>query len=538
MINRRPSLQSPAARQRRRQHAHARRALPAHDRLAAAAPVATRGTHTSAAENDLLQILMDRIPDTIYFKDTTGRFLHVNRAQAEVMGLRRPEDAIGKTDFDFQPVELARAFAVEEQQLMDSGQVVVDRIEYNPATDGKPRWFSASKAPLVDNAGRVIGTVGISRNITQRMQMEQTLRHSEELFSKAFSASPAGITITRLRDGAIVDANDSFIANMGYSRGELLGHTVDELALFPDSTMRERLLDRLRTAGSIHNQELSLRRKDGQMRELLASFELIVIGGELCVLSLGVDISERKHTENEIHRLNEVLRERAALLEAANRELQTFSYTISHDLSAPLRAIDGFSQVLLAEYAHRLDAQGKLYLGRIHAGVEHMSALMEGLLALSRLTHGDIRRELVALSALAESIMADLAQREPWRRVEFICAPDLRALGDARLLRSVLENLLGNAWKFTVRRSVGHIEFGQQLQPDGPTAFVVRDNGAGFDMAHAHKLFGVFQRLHAQDEFPGTGIGLAIVQRIIHRHGGRVWAEGAVDQGAAFYLTL
>lgn len=538
MINRRRSLQSPAARQRRLQHTHARRAYPVSGRLNTAAPDLTSSTQTPAFENDLLQILMDRIPDTIYFKDTVGRFLHVNRAQAEVMGLRRPEDAIGKTDFDFQPVELARAFAVEEQQLMDSGQVVVDRIEYNPATDGKPRWFSASKAPLVDNAGRVIGTVGISRNITQRMQIEQQLRQSEELFSKAFSASPAGITITRLRDGAIVDANDSFIANMGYNRSELLGHSVDELNLFPDLSMRERLLDRLRSADSVHSQELSLRRKDGQLRELLASFELIVIGGEPCVLSLGVDISERKHTENEIHRLNQVLRERAALLEATNRELQAFSYAISHDLSAPLRAIDGFSQVLLAEYAHRLDTQGKVYLRRIHTGVEHMSALIDGLLVLSRLTHSDIRREPVALSALAGSIMAELAQREPWRRVEFVCAEDLQALGDARLLRSVLENLLGNAWKFTSRRSVGQIDFGQLPQPDGPAAFVVRDNGAGFDMAQAQKLFGVFQRLHAQDEFPGTGIGLAIVQRIIHRHGGRVWAEGAVDQGAAFYFTL
>src|SRR5262249_1740012 len=162
----------------------------------------------------------------------------------------------------------------------------------------------------------------------------------------------------------------SFLAGIGYSRSELLGHTVDELNLFPNSTLLEKVLDQLRTAGFVHGQEVSLRRKDGHMRELLASFERIIIGGEPCVLSLGVDISERKHTENEIQRLNQALRERAALLEATNRELQTFSYAISHDLSAPLRAIDGFSQVLLAEYGQRLDAQGKLYLRRIHGGVE------------------------------------------------------------------------------------------------------------------------------------------------------------------------
>jgi PAS domain S-box-containing protein len=481
---------------------------------------------------------MEHIPDAIYFKDTAGRFLRVNRAQAATMGLAQPKDALGKTDFDFQPVELARAFAGEERQIMENGQPIIDRIEYNPTPDGKPRWFSASKAPLVNEAGCVIGTVGISRNITRRMLTEQKLRQSEELFAKAFNASHAGIAITRLRDGKILDVNQTFVANMGYGLAELIGHTAGELGLFAEGAMLEHVQHRLRADGSIHSIEIALRRKDGKLRELLASFELIDVGGELCVLSLGVDISDRKRTEYEIQRLNEALRERAALLEATNRELQMFSYSVSHDLSAPLRAIDGFSQVLLSEYAHRLDAQGMLYLQRIHAGAHQMAALIEGLLSLSRLTNSDIRREPVVLSTLARSIMAELTQREPKRRVEFACDEDLRAQGDARLLQAVLENLLGNAWKFTSKREVGQIKFGRQTQSDGVAAFVVRDNGAGFDMTQAHRLFGAFQRLHTQQEFPGTGIGLAVVQRIIHRHGGRVWAEGAVGQGASFYFTL
>jgi PAS domain S-box-containing protein len=230
--------------------------------------------------------------------------------------------------------------------------------------------------------------------------------------------------------------------------------------------------------------------------------------------------------------------ERTAQLMEINAELEAFAYSVSHDLRAPLRSIDGFSRILLENYADRLDAQGQDYLQRVLMSAQHMRELIDALLTLSRVTRTELQREPVDLSALIKAIATELQQREPARQVEFTIAEGLQASGDPRLLRIVLENLLGNAWKYTSKHAQAYIEVGTQVQPDGQLAYFVRDDGAGFDMAYADKLFGVFQRLHGPNEFGGTGIGLATVQRIIHRHGGRVWAEAAVDQGATFYFTL
>jgi light-regulated signal transduction histidine kinase (bacteriophytochrome) len=224
-------------------------------------------------------------------------------------------------------------------------------------------------------------------------------------------------------------------------------------------------------------------------------------------------------------------------LRQSNLELESFSYSVSHDLRAPLRAIDGFSQALLEDYGQHLDATGQNYLQRVRAATQRMGMLIDDLLNLSRVTRAEMRRESVDLSELTVQIANDLENGQRERRAEFIIEPNLRAEADSRLMRVVLENLVGNAWKFTSKRECTHIEFGER-QVNGTKAFFVRDNGAGFDAAHADRLFGPFQRLHSMNEFPGTGVGLATVQRIIHRHGGRVWAEGAVDQGATFYFTL
>jgi light-regulated signal transduction histidine kinase (bacteriophytochrome) len=225
-------------------------------------------------------------------------------------------------------------------------------------------------------------------------------------------------------------------------------------------------------------------------------------------------------------------------LEAVNQELAAFSYSVSHDLRAPLRSIDGFSQ-LLEDYAEGLDERGKRYLRHIRESARDMGELIDGLLALSGVTRSELRREVVDLSRLAQDIAVSLQHRDSGltRQVEFQFEQGLSAEGDARLLRNVLDNLLGNAWKFTRKRPDARIEVGTSRQGDGP-AFFVRDNGAGFDMAYASKLFGTFQRLHAAAEFEGHGIGLATVQRIVHRHGGRIWAEGQVGVGATFYFTL
>jgi signal transduction histidine kinase/ligand-binding sensor domain-containing protein len=263
---------------------------------------------------------------------------------------------------------------------------------------------------------------------------------------------------------------------------------------------------------------------------------MIVLGGLIATQTVRVLLEQGRLRKAQTE-LEERVRQRTAELELANRELEAFSYSVSHDLRAPLRGVDGFSQALQEDYAGKLDAEGQDYLRRIRAGAQHMGRLIEALLGLSRVTRGTLQLAPVNLSHLAVEIAAELARREPTAKVEVIVAPDLVAAGDSPLLRVALENLLGNAWKFTSRRTDARIEFGVTEQ-DGLRVYFVRDNGAGFDMTHAQKLFGAFQRFHTAEEFPGTGIGLATVQRIIHRHGGRIWAESQPGHGATFYFTL
>jgi PAS domain S-box-containing protein len=229
--------------------------------------------------------------------------------------------------------------------------------------------------------------------------------------------------------------------------------------------------------------------------------------------------------------------ERTAELTLVNKELEAFAYSVSHDLRAPLRAIDGFSQALLEDYSGKLDETGEDYLRRVQTASRRMAQLISDLLKLSRLIREEMIREQVDLSTVASEVIADLQEAHPDRQVEVVIQPGLTVNGDSHLLRVTLENLLGNAWKFTSKQPNARIEFGCK-EIDGLPTYFVRDNGAGFDMTYAHKLFGAFQRLHAVTEFDGTGIGLATVQRIIHRHGGRIWAKSQVGQGATFYFTL
>src|SRR5437667_108902 len=233
----------------------------------------------------------------------------------------------------------------------------------------------------------------------------------------------------------------------------------------------------------------------------------------------------------ELEERNEALRHNSAQLLAANTELDAFAYSVSHDLRAPLRSIDGFSQVLLEDYAAQLGEAGQDSLRRVRAATQRMGILIDDLLKLARVTRAEIRAEPVDLSDLARDIAAELQRATPERLVEFAIAPHLKAQGDPRLLRVVLDNLLRNSWKYTAKQARPRIEFGS-VEENGGRAFMIRDNGAGFDMKYADKLFGVFQRLHSAAEFEGTGVGLATVRRIVNRHGGRIWAEGAVDQGA------
>jgi light-regulated signal transduction histidine kinase (bacteriophytochrome) len=225
------------------------------------------------------------------------------------------------------------------------------------------------------------------------------------------------------------------------------------------------------------------------------------------------------------------------MLDATNHELESFSYSVSHDLRAPLRSIDGFSQALLEDYEEKLDEEGKRHLKRVRDSAQYMGKLIENLLMLARVTQSSVRRDPVDLSALARSAAARLQSNQLERTTQFRIAGELLGSGDAELLGILFNNLLGNAWKFTGKRDDAVIEFGSN-QENGHVVYFVRDNGVGFDMAYSAKLFGVFQRLHSPAEFEGTGVGLATVQRIVRRHGGRIWAEGEVGRGASFFFTL
>jgi PAS domain S-box-containing protein len=373
-------------------------------------------------------------------------------------------------------------------------------------------------------------------------QAIDALRASEALYRSMFADNPLPMWVYDLETLAFLDVNDAAVTHYGYTRDEFLAMTILEIR--PPEAI-PLLLDRMERARatSVYRPGFSRHRtKDGRVIEAEVSSHAVHVGERPARLVLAHDVTERQRVEAEITRLNAELElrvvERTAQLEAANRELETFSYSVSHDLRAPLRGIDGFSQVLLEDHGQNLDAEGQDCLRRIRGATQRMADLIEALLALARVTRVALVWDPVNLTRMAHAIAADLRGQEPARRVTFTIGEGLMANGDARLLRVVLENLLGNAWKFSAKQPEAYIEVGSLPQPDGTLAFFVRDNGAGFDMTYANRLFGAFQRLHRSQEFPGMGIGLATVQRIIHRHGGRVWAEGAIGQGATFYFTV
>ena len=308
--------------------------------------------------------------------------------------------------------------------------------------------------------------------------------------------------------------------------------------LYHDERQRAALVAELYALGAVTGRELQMVTLQGRVFDARMSVVMRRDGdGSRFVDGVIEDVSMRCAAERDRDRAAEEARRKAAALESANRELEAFSYTVSHDLRAPLRAMDGFSRILEQEYGDRLDAEGKSHLARVRRGAQHMAALIDDLLKLSQVTRRPLHPSAVDLTSMALELAASFDEREPKRSVKWHIAPGLMARGDARLLRVALDNLFDNAWKFSRKRNPATVEFGSQ-QEEGAVVYYVRDNGVGFDMAYADNLFGPFQRLHDACEFPGTGIGLATVQRVIAKHHGRIWVEAAEDNGATFYFTL
>lgn len=437
-------------------------------------------------------------------------------------------------DYSFDYRQLSR-FGIEKSSL-PRGSIVIN----------EPKSFYSQYPTLVWGSVSLFLCLVIiivllgANSLTRR----DALFASKRLAMIVESSSETIVSLTL--DGIILSWNKGAENMYGFTAGEIVGQPVF-LLLPPDQHghMRE-MLQRISQGEIIKEDHALRRRKDGSIIETARTFSPIKDpSGQIIGISAIVrDITELRKAIKEVHRLNADLErrvaDRTADLAAANKELEAFSYSVSHDLRSPLRSIDGFSLALLEDCAAQLDDVGKDYLNRVRSASQRMGTLIDDMLKLSRISRTEMNRSIVDLSSLAQAIARELRQLAPERSVDFQITPGITAAGDEHLLGIVLDNLLGNAWKFTGKKTQARIEFGvcpstrSQPQP----IFFVRDNGAGFDMNYAEKIFGVFQRLHSDKEFAGSGIGLATVQRIIHRHGGKIWAEGQVDQGAVFYFSL
>ena len=555
-----------------------------------------RDEATRREMQEQLRGILHNSPSLIFLKDIMGRYLLVNRKFAEVFELSL-EQVVGKTDAELFPPEQAAAFEANDRKVIEAG-AALQFEESALHKDGRHTGI-VSKFPLLDSQGRIYAVGGIVTDITTQREAEERIRKMnteleqrvqertaqiDRLYRRQTALAEIELAVNQptelqsvldravavvseglgTRGGASIVLWDSQQEGFTVSASTVLGQPeqlaarrirrsggasrwiVDQRrpiivpdiredpfranSMLPEYGMQSYagvpLFVEEQALGVfyvLHDQPRAFSEEDVTFMEAVAS--------RVAVAIFKVRLYER------IQGVNRILRQRSTELEAANKELEAFSYSVSHDLRAPLRAIDGFSKILEQDASSQLDEKCLRYLDRIRSGTERMGVLIDDMLKLSRLSRAPMKRVELDLSGMVSEALADLRAAEPERQVETVVAPDLKAEGDASLLRAVLENFVSNAWKYTSRRPKARIEFGA-LDRDGERVFFIRDDGAGFDMAYVDKLFGAFQRLHGVDEFEGTGIGLATVQRVIHRHGGRVWAEAIVDQGATFYFTL
>ncbi|MFZ2640462.1 MAG: PAS domain S-box protein [Verrucomicrobiia bacterium] len=496
----------------------------------------------SLHESELLyHSLVEQLPQSIFRKDIEGRVTFANSRYCESMQ-RELKDILGKTDAELFPPELAEKYRADDKQVMENG-TLFEAIERHRTPDDREFFVHVMKSPLRETDGRIVGIQCIFWDVTGRKLTEDALRHSEQRLRLATEAAQMGTWDRDMKNNKLFwSATQEKL--MGYEPGTSPGtyEAFCEL-VHPDSRDALAAAQKKALETGEYSAELQFQLRNGATRWGLVRGQIIYDdhGKPERILGVDFDITKRKQAEEELARLNEGLeqrvRQRTAELAASNKELEAFCYSVSHDLRAPLRSIDGFSALVVERCQNQLDATSLDYLQRARDAAQQMGDLINDLLQLSRVTRCELQPVPVDLSALANTIAEELKDSQPHRQADVVLQSKLTAFGDPRLLRVVLENLLSNAWKFTSHEPRARIEFGASRE-NGLTIYYVRDNGAGFDMAYVHKLFVPFQRLHSVTEFPGTGVGLASVQRIIHRHAGRVWVDAAVGRGATFYFTL
>jgi PAS domain S-box-containing protein len=505
-----------------------------------------------------LNSILDNIPHMIFVKDARDlRFVRFNKAGEKLLG-RKKEALIGKNDYDFFPKKEADFFTRKDRAVLRSKKLVdIPAEPIHTRTQGT-RILHTKKIPILNASGRPQYLLGISEDITELnkervaelSQINETLRENEERYRVVLAALVEGVIVIDAK-GKILAANPGAEKILGFKARDLVGGSAFDPRWgvlsedgAPNVPEKFFITASLRTGKAFANIVIGLHRADGQLIWLNGNTQPLFRAGEkrpYAVVTSFFDMSIRKTMEAEIQKLNSELElkveQRTSELKSAVNELEAFSYSVSHDLRAPLRAIEGFSQILLEDHAESLNEEGRRLFEVVRKNTLQMSKLIDDLLAFSRIARKDFIKRRVPMGDLAKLIADELQQNKQGSR----CQVTIRAIpdveGDAPLLRQVWTNLISNAIKFSRPTPSPVIEIGANAALEG-TTYYIRDNGVGFDMQFSNKLFGVFQRLHSVEEFEGTGVGLAIVQRIVVKHGGKVWAEGRVNEGATFYFCL
>jgi PAS domain S-box-containing protein len=497
---------------------------------------------------DLLETLLKNTPDFIYFKDRESRFVRFSQAFMGRFQLTHPGELKGKTDFDYIGEEHAHAAFEDEQEIIRTGKSILNKEEKCIHRDGRITWTITTKMPWHDKKGNIIGIWGISKDITELKKAQQEAVREQERLKFIFESVPIGICLNMVRrDGSVMRLiNDAHLRISGVTREQerLGGREFWKSISHPGDRERQALLSRRIEEGAIDRYSMDKRyiRPNGEIVWVMFSLQRRGYDdGSLEDLTTVADITERKRAEEEVRTLNASLelrvKERTAELEVANRELEAFSYSVSHDLRTPLRHIQGFIELLRRDPTSNLSETGRRHLLVVLESAQRMGLLIDNLLAFSRMGRSEMCLRTVKMNDVVGKVIQDMFPDTRERNIEWKI-DDLPAVqADEAMIYQVWMNLISNAVKYTRNREQAEIQVRYGKEAD-QFVFEVTDNGAGFEMEYAGKLFGVFQRLHGPQDFEGTGIGLANVRRIVRRHGGEAWAKGKVNEGATFYFSL